>query len=213
MLRAVRAAAAPRVAGGRDRSVLASTACSSCLCSRARVPPMRTPAGCSCSSGSTPRCSRLLGLIFGPLLIMPIFFVGSLAGFAPATDLATRRGSSSVAHAAPDRRCCSCSRWIGVLPATFHVIRRITGVHAVGRRSDSDRSRSLLFGRSRTSASTMHITGVTLIGKRAEREAAQDHQHAVAWHLGRCCRGRTTDRQLGRCRGATCRETSPAERI
>ena len=148
-----------------------------CLVLARQVLPMRTPwmlvvIALTCSM------LAVLGIMFSPLMIMPIFLVGSLAGILqqptsyPAWIIV-------MAHAIPLVGLLVLER-AGVLPSTFHVGEN--GVVFTLWAIDLTPSVTVILFGITLSTQALHITGVTLIGKRAA-EKAQNHQHAVAWHL------------------------------
>ena len=119
-----------------------------------------------------------LGLVFSPLLLMPIFLVGSLAGLLqqPTTHPAWL---IVVAHAIPI--CVLLALELaGILPSTFHADGGAL-TFTLWAIDLTPRTTLFLFGLAMVTQ-LLHLTGVTLIGKRTA-EAAQNHQHAVAWHL------------------------------
>ena len=157
--------------------VLAIMTGTACLMLSRNVLPMRTPWMVVLVTLNS-MMLLVLGLIFSPLLIMPIFLIGSLGGvlqqpstYSPSITL--------VAHAVPLVLLLTLER-IGVLPGTFAVspngleftlwVMDLTPTITV-----------ILFGLALVTQSAM-LVGVTLIGKRAA-ESAQNHQHAIAWHL------------------------------
>jgi len=148
-----------------------------CLLLSRTVLPMRTP-WLLVVVGLTTTMLGLLGVIFSPLLIMPIFLIGSLAGILQQPT-SYSPWIVVIAHALPVVVLLALEQ-VGVLPSTFH--------------ADANGLTFTLWVIDLTPAVTVtvfalafimqavHITGVTLIGKRSA-EAAQDHQHAIAWHL------------------------------
>jgi MFS family permease len=157
--------------------VLAAITGGVCLVLARRVLPMKTPWLLVVVALTTVMLS-ILGIMFSPLLIMPIFLIGSLAGILQQPT-SWSPWIVVVAHAIPLVGLLALE-YLGVIPSTFHVgdggltftlwVIDMTPEIAM-----------VLFGLAFVTQS-IHITGVTLIGKRAA-EAAQNRQHAVAWHL------------------------------
>ncbi len=156
---------------------LAITTGVACLRLSRDVLPMRTPwmivlVGLNCS------LLMVLGLIFSPLLIMPIFLIGSLAGVLQQPS-SYPAWITVVAHALP-LLVLPVLESIGILPSTFEV--GANGLTFTLWVLDLTPTTTLILFCLAFVTQALHIAGVTLIGKRTA-EAAQDHQHAVAWHL------------------------------
>ncbi len=120
----------------------------------------------------------LLGIVVGPLLLLPMFLVGSLAGWLqqpsnhPSWILV-------VAHVVPMVGLVGLEL-AGVLPSTFAVENGAFVLRSwVIDMTPTIAALTLVLG---FAAQVAHIAVVTVSGRRA-REAAQDQQHAHAWHL------------------------------
>jgi len=156
-----------------------------CLVLARRVLPMRTP-WMLVILALTCLMIGIVGLVFSPLLIMPIFLVGALAGMLqqptsyPAWIIV-------VAHALPLGALLVLES-VGVLPSTFHA--DAGGLTFTLWVIDLTPEITLLVFGLAFVTQCLHLTGVTLLGKRAA-EAAQNHQHAVAWHLRQMLPGAT----------------------
>jgi hypothetical protein len=157
--------------------VLAITTGSACLLLSRTVMPMRTP-WMLVLVGFNSLLLVVLGLIFSPLLIMPIFLIGSLAGVLQQPS--TYPASIAVgAHLLP-LLVLLVFESTGILPSTFTIgMNDLTFTLWV---VDLTPTTTLLLFFLAFLTVSIHVAGVTLISKRAA-EAAQDHQHAVAWHL------------------------------
>ncbi len=70
---------------------------------------------------------------------------------------------------------------LGIIPSTFHLSGG-NGLTFTLWVIDLTPTITLLVFTLAFVTQSLHVTGVTLIGKRAA-ETAQNHQHAVAWHL------------------------------
>jgi serine/threonine-protein kinase len=120
----------------------------------------------------------VLGLIFSPLLIMPIFLIGSLAGVLQQPS-AYPAWIGVVAHAFPLVLLLFLEA-IGVLPSTFEVSAKGL-VFTLWVIDLTPTITMIVFCLAFVTVSAF-IAGVTVIGRRAA-ETAQNHQHAIAWHL------------------------------
>jgi len=157
--------------------ILAALTGIACLMLSRKVLPMRTP-WFLVIIALTASLLALLGVVFSPLLIMPIFLIGSLGGILQQ-PVSYPAWIIVVAHALPLVGLLVLE-FLGVIPSTFHIddggltftlwAIELTPTIAV-----------VVFGLAFVSQA-IHLTSVTLIGKRAA-ETAQNHQHAVAWHL------------------------------
>ncbi len=157
--------------------VLAALTGAGCLILARKVLPMRTP-WFLVIIALTSSLLGLLGIIFSPLLIMPIFLIGSLGGILQQP---TSYSPWIIvgAHAVPLVGVLLLE-YTGVLPSTFHI--GTDGLTFTLWAIDLTPTIAIVVFGLAFLTQALHLTSVTLIGKRAA-ETAQNYQHAVAWHL------------------------------
>ena len=118
------------------------------------------------------------GLLFGPLLVMPMFVIGSLGiflwqptGYPPWTII--------LAHALPFAILLGLE-WLGVMPATFHIVNGtlVLSAPVVG---FTPGVTVIVIGVG-VVAQFLNTTAASLAG-RAAQEHAQNLVHAQKWHL------------------------------
>jgi tRNA A-37 threonylcarbamoyl transferase component Bud32 len=119
-----------------------------------------------------------VGLLFSPLLIMPIFIVSSMAGWLPQSTTYPP-WIIVVAHALPICVLLALEQ-IGVLPTSMSADHGAVVITTYAIELTS--STTVLIFALALIAQASHLTIIKLTGRRAA-EAAQNRQHAQSWHL------------------------------